>query len=266
MAYIREGIVKETSTTTGTGNYTRAGAASAEFRAFSAVCATGDVFSMVVREAGSTNYEEGFYTYQSDGTIARTVITDSSNAGAAVNWGAGTRYLSMGEGSTNEKIRTLALAADYTNSTTTGTEVTGLSMTVPAGVYRAEYRLLVRSAATTTGFSFGGNYTGTETSFVMQLYYPSTGTTASTGIADDASAGATDQLMDSFVTRTASTTAPNLGPLTGVATANQDHFIYVDAIWVVSDSGDIELWCASEVAASQVTIKAGSSVTITKVS
>ncbi len=261
MTFIRRSRVGESTTTTGTGNYTAAGALT-DLRAFSAVCANGDVFPAVVTMGAE--FEEGWYTWQTGGTIVRTLITDSSNAGAAVNWSAGTKEIRLAEGATNEKIITAALAVAYTNSTTTGTEVTGLSVPVIAGAYHVRYDLLVRSAATTTGVSFGVNYTGTVSDMSCELHYPGTGTTASTGIADDASAGATDQLIDSFVTRTESTTAPNLGPLTGVATANVTHRMTLEWDVVVSDSGDLELWVASEVAASQITLQPGSNVKVTK--
>lgn len=80
--------VKETSATTGTGTYTLAGAA-AGFQAFSAV---GDGNTCFYAVENGTDWEVGIGTYTLSGTtLARTTILASSNANAAVNWGAGTK-------------------------------------------------------------------------------------------------------------------------------------------------------------------------------
>jgi len=80
--------VKETTTTTGTGTITLAGAA-AGFRSFSVV---GDGNSCPYCIEDGTDWEVGEGTYTVSGTtLSRTTILASSNAGAAVNWGAGTK-------------------------------------------------------------------------------------------------------------------------------------------------------------------------------
>jgi hypothetical protein len=88
MPHIVADRVQETSTTTGTGSYTLAGAATG-FRAFSAVCADGDTAFYAATEG--SGWEVGLGTFSTGGTLARTTILSSSNAGAAVNWPAGTR-------------------------------------------------------------------------------------------------------------------------------------------------------------------------------
>lgn len=87
MPHITADRVRETSTTTGTGSYTLAGAVIG-FRAFSAVCADGDTAFYAASEG--SGWEVGVGTFNA-GTLARTTILASSNAGAAVNWAAGTR-------------------------------------------------------------------------------------------------------------------------------------------------------------------------------
>jgi hypothetical protein len=91
MALVNKNRVRETSTTTGTGAYTLAGAA-ANFQSFAAI---GDAnTTWYVAEDGS-NWEVGVGTYTASGTtLARTTILASSNANAAVNWGAGTKNIS----------------------------------------------------------------------------------------------------------------------------------------------------------------------------
>lgn len=82
--------VKETTTTTGTGTYSLAGAL-AGFRTFVAGIGTTNLCNYVVEDG--TNWECGIGTVTSGSpdTLARTAILSSSNAGAAVNWGAGTK-------------------------------------------------------------------------------------------------------------------------------------------------------------------------------
>lgn len=82
--------VKETSLTSGTGTYALAGAVQG-FRAFSAV-GNGNTCYYAVTDGN--DWEVGLGTYASGGnTLARTSILASSNAGAAVSWGAGTKSI-----------------------------------------------------------------------------------------------------------------------------------------------------------------------------
>lgn len=80
--------VKESTTTTGTGDYALGGAASG-FQAFNAAFSNGDAVWYCCTD--STNWEVGVGTFTSPSTLARTTITASSNGGAAVNWGAGSK-------------------------------------------------------------------------------------------------------------------------------------------------------------------------------
>lgn len=92
MALVNKDRIKETSTTTGTGVYTLNGAM-AGFQSFAAVGNTNTCD--YVAEDG-TNWEVGLGTYTLSGTrLARTTIYASSNAGAAVNWGVGTKRVSV---------------------------------------------------------------------------------------------------------------------------------------------------------------------------
>ncbi len=81
--------VKETTTTTGTGTYTLAGAVTG-FRAFTSAFSNADVIEYAVTDG--TNWEVGYGTFTSSGTtLSRTSIRASSNAGAAVSWSAGSK-------------------------------------------------------------------------------------------------------------------------------------------------------------------------------
>lgn len=153
-----------------------------------------------------------------------------------------------------------SLTSPYTNSTTTGTLVTGLNFTsLVAGSYYFRWPLLFQTAATTTSVKLGVNYTGTTTVMAATAQFPSAGVTAVTGTWHDANNATTGQVWGYANTRTETTTAPNLGPWVGVTNANVDHFCKVEGIIVVSTGGDLELWAGSEVGASQITLSAGSS-------
>ena len=85
----------ETSTTTGTGTYTLAGAITG-WRTLVAACGdTAEVDYFVRDQAGGANYEVGRGTITDAGsdTLSRDTIYASSNADAAVNWSAGTREI-----------------------------------------------------------------------------------------------------------------------------------------------------------------------------
>ncbi len=82
--------VKESTTTTGTGTITLAGAAS-QFQAFS-VFPTGSVVAYTIADQSGTNWEVGIGTYTLSGTtLSRDTVLSSSNAGALVSFGAGTK-------------------------------------------------------------------------------------------------------------------------------------------------------------------------------
>jgi hypothetical protein len=88
MAFVVKDRVKETSTTTGTGTFTLAGA-STGFQSFSVI---GDGNSTYYTITDGTDWEVGIGTYTSSGTtLSRDEILESSNAGSAVNWGAGSK-------------------------------------------------------------------------------------------------------------------------------------------------------------------------------
>jgi hypothetical protein len=81
--------VKDTSTTTGTGAFTLAGSAPSGFRTFaSAFGATATVYYVI---AGGAEWEVGVGAISTSTTLTRTTVLASSNAGAAVNFSAGTK-------------------------------------------------------------------------------------------------------------------------------------------------------------------------------
>jgi hypothetical protein len=83
--------VKETTTSTGTGNITLAGAAT-RYKAFSQVFSVGDEQIPYCIEAQSgSEWEVGLGTYSASNTLRRDKVYASSNSDSAVNFSAGTK-------------------------------------------------------------------------------------------------------------------------------------------------------------------------------
>ena len=88
MPLVVKDRVQETTTTTGTGTITLAGAVSG-FQSFSAIGNGNTTYYAIV---GGTEWEVGLGTYTSSGTtLSRDTILESSNGGTAVNFSAGTK-------------------------------------------------------------------------------------------------------------------------------------------------------------------------------
>jgi hypothetical protein len=91
MALVIKDRVKETTTTTGTGTYTLAGAVTG-FETFTANLSNSDTTYYACTD--NTNFEVGIGTFTTSGTtLARTTILASSNSNNAVNWSSGTRTI-----------------------------------------------------------------------------------------------------------------------------------------------------------------------------
>ena len=90
MALILSDRVKETTSTTGTGTYTLAGAATG-FESFASIGNSNTTYYCCT---DGTDFEVGIGTYTSSGTtLARTTILQSSNSDSAVSWTSGTRQV-----------------------------------------------------------------------------------------------------------------------------------------------------------------------------
>jgi hypothetical protein len=82
--------VKDTTTTTGTGSITLAGSAPTGFRTFASAYGAAAARIPYVIAAGS-EWEVGIGILSGSTTLARSRVLASSNAGAAVNFSAGTK-------------------------------------------------------------------------------------------------------------------------------------------------------------------------------
>ena len=184
------------------------------------------------------------------------LITGSVNATIFTN----TLKISGSSGAAGDYITTQFLGADVSNSTTG--LVTAMTTTgVGPGLYQFKYVVRYQSAATTTGIGLAVDHTQASNYFVSSFWFVSTGGTAATGVADQVSATTAGQMVEGKSERVKGTVTSTT---TGVDTQNADMLAVMEGLIDVSTSGDLILEFRSEVAASQVTIKSGTSLILTK--
>lgn len=90
MAFVIADRVRETSTSTGTGSVTLAGAVTG-YQTFASVLTSSDTTYYTIADQGGSGWEVGIGTFTSPSTLARTTVLSSSNAGSLVNFTAGTK-------------------------------------------------------------------------------------------------------------------------------------------------------------------------------
>jgi hypothetical protein len=94
MPYIVADRVKETTTVTGTGPATLAGAASG-YRSFASQLSIGDTCAYAIVNANASEWEVGIGTYSAANTLTRTTVQASTNANAIVSFTAGVKDVFM---------------------------------------------------------------------------------------------------------------------------------------------------------------------------
>ena len=167
MALVLADRVKETTTSTGTGNILLDGA-STGFQNF-AVIGNGNTTYYTI--AGTTQWEVGIGTYSTTGpTLTRTTVRASSPGGAAINFSAGTKdvFVTYPAGkSVDQNGTVLYTYASYTaNATVTAgagvlanTTAGAFTITLPASPATGNQVLIVDSASTfgTNNLTVGRN-------------------------------------------------------------------------------------------------------------
>lgn len=94
MAFSTADFVQESTTTTGTGTYSLGGA-NTGFQTFISGNTTGDTVRFSVTNGTDWEVCEGVITSGTPDTLTRGTVLSSSNAGSAVNWGAGSKTVSQ---------------------------------------------------------------------------------------------------------------------------------------------------------------------------
>ena len=124
MALILKDRVQETSTTTGTGTLTLAGAVT-QFQTFSSAVGNGNTTYYTIYNAGGTQWEVGLGTVGA-GTLSRDTVLASSNSNALVSF-TGTLYVfgdyPAGKAVYLDAIGTATVSQLATSSTTSTTPV-----------------------------------------------------------------------------------------------------------------------------------------------
>jgi hypothetical protein len=129
MALVLADRVQVTTSTTGTGTLTL-GSAVTGFQDFAVI---GDDNTTYYTITDNNNWEVGIGTYTDSGTtLSRDTVLESSNAGAKVNFGAGTKFVFCTYPA--EKSVDIETAQTLTNKTINGSNNTITNVSLTAGV------------------------------------------------------------------------------------------------------------------------------------
>lgn len=83
--------VRDTSTTTGTGDFTLSGTAPSQYISFNTAYGTAVRFPYVIRGQSGTEWEAGLGYLSAATTLVREIVNSSSNSDALVNFSSGTK-------------------------------------------------------------------------------------------------------------------------------------------------------------------------------
>jgi len=163
--------------------------------------------------------------------------------------------------------RVAQLSSQHSVSSTTPTEVTGLTLALEVGTYTFDYRLICQSATITVGPQFNFNFDGTTTKARWWFQYADLSSTLLAAIgtaAHDTSTSTLGFQMAKAEDDMATTAAGNMGPFAttnAVQTAATDIMYQITGLIVVSGAGNIELWHGSETATA-TSVEVGSSLVV----
>jgi len=231
VAHIKADLVLETSTTTGVGDLTLAGAVTG-YQAFSEVCANGDTAWVAIRHTTLAEWEICLGTWATGGTLTRTTVIRSSNSDLAVTFSAGTKDVFI----TPIADKTLVIDADGTVTIPTPFKLgavtvnaTGTEMNYLSGV-SSSLQTQINAKAPSISPSFTTPSLGVATATTINKVTLTTPATASTITATDGTtttlSGGThsgtntgDQTNITGNAATVTTNANLTGPITSVGNA-----------------------------------------------
>lgn len=157
-----------------------------------------------------------------------------------------------------------ALGATDFSSSTDMAKVDDFDQEVEAGTWVFNYYIRYRSANTGNGLKVSVNHSGTVSSFVANYRFVCDSSDAATLTGDQSATGdSNSHVMTSFSTRAKSTSG--MGPTTGVDAADSDMLLVIEGLMVVTNTGDLELYFASENGSVQVSIMEESVLILTKI-
>jgi hypothetical protein len=216
MALVVKDRVQETTTTTGTGTITLAGAVTG-FQSFSVI---GNANTTYYTIAAGSQWEVGIGTYTASGTtLSRDTVLESSNAGSLVDFSAGTKSVFVtypAEKSLYLDASNNAIGLGTVATTTTLTNATGLPLTT--GVTGTLPVTNGGTGVATLTTAYGVLAAGTTATGALQNI--GTGTAAQVLTSNGAGALPTFQTASSGVTITNdTTTATSLYPTFTSATS-----------------------------------------------
>lgn len=189
-------------------------------------------------------------------------LVGTPNAPTAANDTSTTQLATTAFVQSGGPVKVKSLSADQANAQSTMVRVSGMDVTVPSGTYTFEYYIRAQTSDATNSMKFAVNHTGTTTSFVYTLFFPSAGVAAATGAVDQENNPTTGAIWACQPTRVRNTTC---GPQTGIDTINADVMYRISGLMVVTVSGTLELYHGSETAGLNSTVKASTALVLTKV-
>lgn len=148
--------VQETSTTTGTGSLTLAGAVTG-YHALDGKVPTGTLVSAAIEHETANEFEYGWYTFTSPSTLARTRVLGGSNGASAVNFSAGTKRVLVTPLADSFGSRVLfAGVGPAASSPSTSTDL--IVLTIPANTLRVGDALRITAHMLHTGTANAPRY------------------------------------------------------------------------------------------------------------
>ena len=193
MAHYKFDLVQETSTSTGTGALTLAGAVTRR-RAFSAVLSNADTCYVLIESASAAEWEICLATYNSGGnTLSRGAVL-SSSTGSAVSFSAGTKTISIVAPAAKSIVEDNNGAATVAGTLSAGTSVnaaaaSGYLLGGVSAVSRDTNYTRLKDDATNNGITIGNAtdpsnyYANTTHSFLNRAQSVFFATLNSTGLA-----------------------------------------------------------------------------------